>query len=129
MTSALWFRLLCVALAGAVGSLARWGMSHGAQSLLGHRWPWGTLVVNVLGCFLFGLVIEVSRGRVDEAFLRLLLLTGLAGAFTTFSTFAFDTWQLHHDRGLLWAGLNVTLHLAAGLSALVLGLAAGRALA
>ena len=128
MTSALWFRLLCVALAGAVGSLARWGVSHAAQSWLGHRWPWGTLVVNVLGCFLFGLVIEYSRGRTDETLLRLVLLTGLAGAFTTFSTFAFDTWQLHHDRGLLWPALNVAMHLVAGLLALVLGLAAGRAL-
>jgi CrcB protein len=129
MTNALWFRLLCVALAGAAGSLARWGVSHASQSLLGHRWPYGTLAVNLLGCFLFGVVIELSRDRVDEALLRLVLLTGLAGAFTTFSTFAFDTWQLHHDRGLGWAGLNMALHLTLGLASLVLGLAAGRALA
>src|SRR5687767_11099655 len=106
MTNALWFRLVCVALAGAIGSLARGGVSPASQSWLGHRCPWGTLAVNMLGCFLFGLVIEFSRDRADEALLRLLLLTGLAGAFTTFSTFAFDTWQLHHDRGLWFAALN-----------------------
>jgi CrcB protein len=129
MSDALWLRLLCVALAGSAGSLARWGLSHASQNWLGHRWPWGTLVVNVLGCFLFGLVIEFSRGRPSETLLRLVLLTGLAGAFTTFSTFAFDTWQLHHDRGLLWGAVNLSLHIVLGLAALVLGLVVGRTLA
>jgi CrcB protein len=118
-----------VALAGAIGSLARWGVSNASQNLLGQRWPWGTLIVNLLGCFLFGLVIEFSRDRANEALLRLVLLTGLAGAFTTFSTFAFDTWQLHHDRGLWWAALNLSAHIVVGLAALMLGLAAGRTLA
>lgn len=121
------FRLLCVAGAGAAGAVCRWGLSRLAQVVFGYGWPYGTLVVNALGCFLFGLVFETFRGRVpDESHLRLLLLTGFAGAFTTYSTFAFETWELAYERHALLAGANVALHLVLGLAAVVLGVALGR---
>lgn len=122
-----WTAVCLVALAGALGALARWGLSSGVQWLVGTRWPAGTLVVNVLGCFLFGLVIEwVRRAPAESEALRLFWLTGLAGAFTTFSTFAFDTYELGVMRDWRWAAGNVLLQLVLGMSALVVGLAAAR---
>lgn len=123
MTESLWFRLLLVAAAGATGSLARWGLSHATQAITGPRWPYGTLLVNVLGCFVFGVVVEMLRHRIGHDHLRLLFLTGFCGAFTTFSTFAYDTFTLQTDRGLVWAGVNVLLHLGLGIAALLLGMA------
>lgn len=120
-------RILYVAGAGALGALSRWGLSRLTHVVLGDHWPYGTLVVNIAGCFIFGLVFETFRDRlVVDHHLRLLLLTGFAGAFTTYSTFAFDTYQLAVDRHMIWASLNVTLHVALGMMGLVLGIAAGR---
>jgi CrcB protein len=123
MTESLWFRILLVAAAGAAGSLARWGLSHATQTLTGPRWPAGTLLVNLLGCFVFGAVAELLRHRIGHDHLRLLMLTGFCGAFTTFSTFAYDTLRLHTDHGLAWSSVNVLLHLGLGLTALLLGMA------
>jgi fluoride exporter len=58
---------------------------------------------------------------------RSLWLTGFCGAFTTFSTFAFDVVELHTTRGLTWAALNIALHLGLGIGAVVVGMALGRA--
>jgi CrcB protein len=123
MTESLWFRVLLVAGAGAIGSVARWGVSHATQALTGTKYPSGTLVVNVLGCFLFGVVVELLRHRIGDDHLRLLILTGFCGAFTTFSTFAYDTYRLQTDHGLAWSAANVVLHLALGLGGLLLGIA------
>jgi CrcB protein len=114
-------------MAGAAGALARWGLSRFVQRVAGTAWPYGTLAVNVLGCFFFGLVIAAFRDRVPaDSPWRLLLLTGFAGAFTTYSTFAFESWELASDRHLLGAAVNVALHLGLGLAAVGLGLISGR---
>ncbi len=127
MTQLFAFRLLCVAAAGAAGAVCRWGLSRLANLLLGPHWPYGTLVVNVLGCLLFGFVFEAFRDRVPvNSHWRLLLLTGFAGAFTTYSTFAFDTYELAVQRHVLLAGLNLFLHLGLGLFAVIVGVSLGR---
>lgn len=119
----------CVAVAGALGALARWGLTLLVARLAGTSWPWGTLVVNVLGCLVFGVAWAWTRHLPTEpGWVRLFWLTGFAGAFTTFSTLAFDLYRLDDERGLLWAALNLALHLGLGLAALVAGLALGRAL-
>lgn len=116
-----------VAGAGAVGALARWGTSMLVQSVFGKAWPVGTLVVNVLGCFVFGVAFEMTRHHFPEhPETRLLWLTGFCGAFTTFSTFAFDVLELHTGSGLAQAALAVGLHLTLGIAAIVGGLALGR---
>ena len=118
---------LIVAAAGALGAVARWGTSKAAQALLGPKWPVGTLVVNVVGCFVFGLVVALLRHDPrPESNARLLWLTGFCGAYTTFSTFAFDVIELEATRGLSYAAANVGLHLTLGLGGLLLGLAAAR---
>lgn len=120
-------RILIVAAAGAIGALARWGTSVASQHLLGRAWPVGTLVVNVVGCFVFGWVFELLRhAPTGDDVRRLFWLTGFCGAYTTFSTFAFDLVELHAQRGPTFAALNVVLHLGLGLIAVVAGLAVGR---
>lgn len=116
-----------LALAGALGALARHGMSlavNGAANLLWGRtdFPWGIFLVNVLGCFLFGVVWELSAGRQffsDST--RTVLLVGFMGSFTTFSTLIFDTnrlWDSAHEMLLL---LNLGGQIVLGIVALRLG--------
>lgn len=116
-----------VAGAGAIGALARWGLS----TAIGERlsgFPWGTLVVNVLGSFLLGLVFVLLTERFESTpATRLTLTTGLIGAFTTFSTFSLETIRLVEDGAWGSALGNVAANLVLGLVAVALGAALGRA--
>ncbi|MEX2188526.1 MAG: CrcB family protein [Pirellulales bacterium] len=125
LTDSLWLRIFVVAAAGACGALARWGTNEAVHAIFGRHepWNWGTVAVNVAGCFLFGLVFVLVQ---PKSTVSIAVLIGFLGAFTTFSAFAFDTHLLMIDRGLLAATLNVTIHVAFGLIALVLGMALGR---
>ncbi len=131
MLSAIWFRIACVAIAGAVGALARWGTGYLVQLAFHRPWPLGTLVVNALGCFVFGAVMGYIKPEQLQQpgyeVLRLLLLTGFCGAYTTYSTFAFDVYELGVTRGPWWAVGNIAAQLVAGLVAIVLGVGLGRA--
>jgi CrcB protein len=115
-------KLAWLALAGAAGTLARYGLCVLVPRWCGTGFPWGTLAVNALGCFLFGLVW--TRALSEQA--RLILLTGFLGAFTTFSTFAFDTGGQLGDRQWLFAAANVAAQVLLGLTCLFLGFALGR---
>ena len=127
MTDTVWFRFACIAVAGAIGSICRWSLIGGVNRL--GTPPWGTLVVNVLGCFFFGFVYQVMAGRVaEDSYLRLVAFTGFAGAFTTYSTFAFETHKVSTTAGFAWGGLNIILHLTLSWAALVAGLGAGKAI-
>ncbi|MFN0054590.1 MAG: fluoride efflux transporter CrcB [Planctomycetales bacterium] len=88
-------QLLLLAIAGAAGTLARYGLSELVSSLLGRKFPWSTLAVNLLGSLLFGLVWTLATQReLISPRAGLVILTGFMGAFTTFSTFAFESSQL-----------------------------------
>lgn len=120
-------KLLLIALAGAVGTLARYGLGGFVQSHCGKIFPWGTVTVNLLGCLLFGVVwasLE-ERWSLGGEF-RTIVLVGFMGAFTTFSTFVFETEQLLRDAEWLLAIGYFTLHNVGGLAAIVAGLALGR---
>ena len=112
--------LISVALAGAVGAVCRYAMAHGLKGWLGEG-PWPVAVVNVLGCFGFGLCAALLQGRVSQA-VYLGVLAGFFGAFTTFSAFAFDGCQLLEERRLAAFVLNVAVQNALGLGALWLGM-------
>ncbi len=120
-------KLMLIAMGGGMGALARYGMAGAVQRYLGAGFPWGTAVVNLLGCFLFGMVWTTSaeRGWLGSD-TRTVLLVGFMGAFTTFSTFASETGQLLADSELLAACGNVMLQVVAGIGALFLGIAVGR---
>lgn len=119
--------LAWLALAGAAGTVLRYVLAGTTQRLLGAKFPWGTLVVNALGCFLFGLVWTLAEDRlVISGRTRFLILTGLMGALTTFSTFAFETSQLLDDSQWALAVANLLGQMGLGLTCIFLGLAAGR---
>ncbi|MGX5668190.1 fluoride efflux transporter CrcB [Rhizobium daejeonense] len=92
-------QIVLVATGGAVGSVLRYVVGLGAMKLLGSSFPWGTLTVNVVGCFGIGVLAELIMARFGgSADLRLLLITGFLGGFTTFSAFALDAVSLF-ERG------------------------------
>jgi CrcB protein len=120
-------RILLIALAGALGTLARYGLGGLVQRSLGSGFPWGTFAVNVIGCFLFGCVWALAEERfVISSETRFIVLVGFMGAFTTFSTFVFESRQLVAQAEWFAAALNIVGQVAGGIAALVLGLIVGR---
>ncbi|MFZ5560380.1 MAG: fluoride efflux transporter CrcB [Pseudomonadota bacterium] len=104
---------LLVALGGALGSLARYGMAAGVNRWAQSAFPWGTLFVNIAGSFLIGLlmVLLMKTGAWRESG-RLLLVTGVMGGFTTFSSFSWETWKLIEAGRLPLAAANVLISVA-----------------
>jgi fluoride exporter len=120
-------KLLALCIAGALGTLARYGLQGLVQRWTGGSFPWGTLAVNALGCLAFGVVWSVASERqLIGPQTRTLLLVGFMGAFTTFSSFVFETAQLGRGGQWLLAGANVGLELMLGAVALFAGIALGR---
>ncbi len=120
-------RVLLIAFAGSLGTLARYGLSEIFQKARIHGLPVGTLLVNVLGCFLFGLVWTLA----DERLLisrdtRVIVLGGFMGAFTTFSTFVFETGGFMRESEWLLATGNVILQIGVGVAFFFAGVMAGR---
>ena len=122
-------KLLWIALAGAIGTLARYWFGGFVQEHYGKLFPWGTVAVNLSGCLLFGLVWSSLEGRGHvSGETRSIILIGFMGAFTTFSTFVFETEELLRDAQWLPALGYFAVHNVGGLAALVAGLAVGRLL-
>lgn len=119
--------VVAVALAGACGAVARLLLSR-ALADLGGDLPLATAAINVLGCFLFGLAVAAAAGRWSPA-LQAAVLTGFLGAFTTFSTFAFEAVELAVAGRWLSACAHVAIHNAIGFAALIAGRHLGRLLA
>lgn len=130
-------KLLTIGIAGALGTLSRYGLSALVKSGV-ERWlpgtatgfPWPTLVVNLIGCFAFGLLFAASEGggRISED-VRPWALIGFMGAFTTFSTFQFETVQLLRSGGgsaTLAAAGYVALSFLVGFGAVIAGLRLGQ---
>jgi CrcB protein len=108
--------LLAVAIGGALGAAARYLLSAFVLRVSGTLFPLGTFVVNVIGCLVFGAIAGVTTQRVQMTpALRLFLLTGILGGFTTFSSYAFESFVLVRDGQMLWATINVAGQVIAGL--------------
>lgn len=116
--------------AGAVaGAPLRYFVQGRVQDVTTSLFPWGTLVVNVTGCLLIGLLLTLAEEREllsREA--RLLLVVGFLGSYTTFSTFGWETYALLRDNQLFQASGNVLLSTVAGLLGVWVGTAIGRAI-
>ncbi|MFB3785659.1 MAG: CrcB family protein [bacterium] len=122
-------KLVLIALTGGLGSLARYGLAGLVQRWAGSGFAWGTPVVNLLGCFLFGVIWSLAEERIlISGETRAILLVGFLGAFTTFSTYVFETGELLRDAQWRWAAGNVCLQTFGGLAAFFAGLAGGRIL-
>lgn len=118
-------RVVWIALAGAAGALCRYGIGLA----VGERsFPWATLVVNVAGSFLLGLLLTVATERGWPADVTVPVAVGFLGAFTTFSTFVWDGVSLGRTDRLPAAMGYVALSVGLGLGAALLGLRAGQAL-
>ena len=121
-------KILLLALAGALGTVARYGLAGVIQRINGEAFPWATLTVNMIGCFLAGLVwtlFEQHWPTAEET--RGLVLIGFMGAFTTFSALMIETGELARTATWLHAAANVMLHNGLGLAALLAGTALGAA--
>lgn len=116
---------LWIALAGACGALCRWQVG---RALDVDRFPYGTLTVNILGSFLIAILIELSVAERLPPSVKAPLTTGFLGAFTTFSTFSYDTLSLLQDDRPGLALANVLLNVGLGLMAAYGGLLLARAL-
>ncbi|MEM9418760.1 MAG: CrcB family protein [Planctomycetota bacterium] len=127
--------ILLLALGGALGTLARVGLATAVNKLHGGPWPWGTFAANAAGCFLFGVLFSViDKNHPLGPMASLALTAGFCGAFTTFSTFAFDTTHLAQGHtfdgaNALHALGNLLLHNFVGIVLLFAGLALGHRLA
>lgn len=113
---------LAIALGGALGSVLRFAMNEAVSARFGRAFPWGTLSINLIGSFLIGLlaVLLIERWDVSPA-LRLGLMVGVLGGFTTFSSFSLEVVNLAQNGALLRA----TLYVLASVSVCVLAAAAG----
>lgn len=122
-------RLLWLSVAGAFGTVSRYSMCEACSKLHGGPFPLGTFVVNILGSFLFGLLYAFAQRKLfltNE--LRVILLVGFMGAFTTFSTFAFDTAKMLRASQWMLAMGNVFAQVTCGIAALALGVTLARSI-
>ncbi len=102
---------LMVAIAGALGCLSRYGVGLAGQRLFGERFPWGTLAVNLVGSFAIGAVMVIAETRQLDPRLRVAVVGGFLGGFTTYSAFAYETLALAERKSAataaLYAGVTV----------------------
>ncbi len=114
--------ILAIALGAAVGSNLRYGLSIWAAQQWGTTFPYGTMIINVLGSGCIGLIMTLAATRIALSFpWRLLLVTGLLGGFTTFSTFSYETYGLLVTGSWLEAGVNVLGSVGLGMIGVFLG--------
>ena len=117
-----------VLIAGALGALARYGLGGYIANRYPSVFPWETLVINVTGSFVLGLLFVIFTERLmPHAALRTALMVGFVGAYTTFSTFSLETFRLIEDGAIGLALINIGASVGAGLLAVYLGVVIGRA--
>ena len=121
-------KILVIAAGGAGGALLRYGISGVAYRILGETFPWGTLSVNVIGCFLIGLLWGVSERAPLSPNASIFLFTGILGGFTTFSTFGLETFNLFRDGEMMLGVANILASNVACLVAVTLGFILARML-
>ena len=116
--------IAAIAAGGAIGALLRHGVNITALKLLGHGFPYGTLTVNILGSFIMGaLVVTFAHLWQPSEFLRIFLITGILGAFTTFSTFSLDFANLFERGEYLGSTIYLSASLILSIAALFGGMA------
>ncbi|WP_290922997.1 fluoride efflux transporter CrcB [Halodesulfovibrio sp.] len=122
-------KIILLFCAGGFGSLSRYLLSGVFQRAINISFPIGTYLVNVIGCFLFGLIWAYAQDRLSlSPDFRAIILTGFMGAFTTFSTFIFESAALLDSTQWPYFLLNVVGQIITGIILLKLGLSLGRML-
>lgn len=101
-------KYLLIGLGGAIGSISRYVVSRMVYHASGESFPYGTLTVNIIGCFLIGLLMSVMQERlVTNPQYRYLLIIGLLGGFTTFSSFSYETFELIRTGNIGASAFNI----------------------
>lgn len=120
--------MLAVLAGGGIGSVLRYAVTFGMTQRLGPGFPWWTFAINVSGSFVIGAVAEITQTRVfgGSPLIRIFLMTGVLGGYTTFSTFALDTWQLLSDRVAYLAFAYAIGSVVLGICAAFCGIALAR---
>ncbi len=121
--------ILLAALGGAIGSVLRYLVGVFTVRWFGPSFPWGTLAVNVVGSFIIGLTVEMIARRFNASMeLRVFIVTGIIGGFTTWSSFSLDTMVLFERGAIAAAAAYVIGSLVVSFAAVFAGLALGRAM-
>ncbi|MBP6012197.1 MAG: fluoride efflux transporter CrcB [Alphaproteobacteria bacterium] len=121
--------ILSIAVGGALGAVGRYALSSQVTHWAGAGFPWGILIVNVIGCFAMGVIAELAAFTWNmQPEMRAFLTTGILGGFTTFSAFALDTAVLTERGDLTGAAFYVAASVLGSVAALFLGLALVRAI-
>lgn len=120
-------RFLVVAIGGAIGAMSRYGVALMVALFWKRDLPLGTFLINVTGSFILGFfsTFAAEKTSIDPLW-RLLVATGFVGAYTTFSTFEYETQRLAESGALWWGALNVITSVAAGFAAVQLGVILAR---
>ena len=120
-----WPALAAIFVGGGIGSVLRYAVTLGVTQRLGPGFPWGTFTINIVGSFIIGIVSELSQTRAlgITPLVRVFLMTGVIGGFTTFSTFSLDIVTLASERAellaLLYGGGSVILGFLAAFAGIV----------
>ena len=120
--------ILIVAAGGAVGAVLRYGVSGISRNLLGESFQYGTLLVNVIGCLVLGILGVYWITKLPST-AQLFVITGLLGSLTTFSTFGWESTQLMLNSKPLLAGMNIAVNMVIGIGAAILGYQLGKMIA
>jgi CrcB protein len=118
--------LFYIALGGSIGALARYGLSKTVHLRVSDIFPWGTLAVNLTGCFLIGFFFEMFETIVIPADLRSFIAIGFIGAYTTFSTYGLESINLLRDGEIKLFVFNLLFSTVLGLLLVAAGLYASR---
>jgi len=116
-------QLVAIAVGGAIGAVLRFLISGWAYGYLGSGFPWGTLAVNLIGCFVIGFLSKLFESMTVSPNVRMMILVGGLGAFTTFSTYALENVNLLRDGQTGVALINVLVSTAVGILCVFLGIA------
>ncbi len=118
-----------VVLGGGIGAVLRYLVTGFVSRIFPWQFPWGTLAVNTLGSFAMGFLWAFfEEGGGLPSSVRVFLMIGLLGSFTTFSTFSLENFVMLREREYLFLGVNIGAHLVLGLLGLFLGIAGARSL-
>ena len=115
-------KYLLIGTGGFLGSVLRYWTSVNAYKIFGEEFPYGTFVVNTLGCLLIGFIAEISENRfLVSPEIRIFLMIGFLGGYTTFSAFGYETFVLLQDKDYLTAFLNILLSVVICLASVWIG--------
>lgn len=119
----MWKTIIYVAIGGAIGSVGRFLLQQFIQKRVESVFPYGTLFVNLLGCFIIGVVMGLAdKGNVLSPQVRIFLAVGICGGFTTFSSFVGENYNMLHDGELLNTFIYIAISVVVGLLATTSGI-------